>query len=384
MPRSVLTRREALMAATALAAMPSAARPLRRRFPVIDVTDLYHPHQDVGDNLDLIAAYALPEIDLRAVILDITQRFRDARPEAPEPRTGDAAGPRDPGYVPVLQLNYVFGRAVPCAAAPFEPLRSPDDALLDAPPFQQQGVELLIETLRRSREPVEIVSFGSARPIAAAWNREPALLRRKVRRVHLCAGAAPPGYLEWNVALDVHAFVRMLRCGLPVDIYPCATDRGPFSYGPHNGFWLLPDLRWVRDLHPRLRRYVVAAFERTARSDFLRAMDEEPSAEAIERTCRRPHNVWETCVWMRVADRRLVRRADGSHRIVPAAEVRPDDRVLPNEMRPVEVTVRDDGHFDWRPASRPTPWRLYDRGDPRENEAALREALPALYLGFAP
>ena len=46
------------------------------RTPIIDVTDLYHPYQDVGDNFDLVAAYALPEIDLRAVILDAHESFR--------------------------------------------------------------------------------------------------------------------------------------------------------------------------------------------------------------------------------------------------------------------------------------------------------------------
>ena len=39
----------------ALAALHAAPR-----VPLIDVTDLYHPHQDVGDNLDILAAYALP------------------------------------------------------------------------------------------------------------------------------------------------------------------------------------------------------------------------------------------------------------------------------------------------------------------------------------
>ena len=47
-----------------------------RTIPIIDVTDLYHPHQDVGDNFDLVAAYALPEVDLRAVILDAHDSFR--------------------------------------------------------------------------------------------------------------------------------------------------------------------------------------------------------------------------------------------------------------------------------------------------------------------
>lgn len=40
------------------------------KIPVIVITDLYHPAQDPGDNFDLLMAYALPNIDLKAVILD--------------------------------------------------------------------------------------------------------------------------------------------------------------------------------------------------------------------------------------------------------------------------------------------------------------------------
>jgi len=75
--------------------------------PLIDVTDLYHPHQDVGDNFDILAAYALPEPDLRAVILDCTEPFR--QPVAKDPGPGlfpDDRGPREPGFIPVLPLNY--------------------------------------------------------------------------------------------------------------------------------------------------------------------------------------------------------------------------------------------------------------------------------------
>ncbi len=36
------------------AAGSQAARPAVRRIPVIDCTDLYHPHQDVGDNFDIL------------------------------------------------------------------------------------------------------------------------------------------------------------------------------------------------------------------------------------------------------------------------------------------------------------------------------------------
>jgi len=358
------------------------SRPSPRRVPVIDVTDLYHPHQDVGDNFDLVAAYALPQMDLRAVILDVTEGYRHAAPQHQDPAFRDPTGPRDPGYIPVTQLNYLFGRDVPCAAAPFGRMQSPADKMLDAPAFQQFGVELLLRTLRQSSEPVEVLSFGSARPIAVAFNRQPDLLRQKVRRIHLCAGASSPECLEWNVMLDPHAMVCMLSCDLPVAIYPCATQDGPFAYGPHNCFWKLPDLKFIEKMHPRLKNYLAYAFGRSTRSDFLRFLDEPPHEEILKDVYGRGHNVWETSVWAQVSGRRIVRRADGHCRLIPAGEVLPTDTVLPNELKPCRIEVRPSGLFRFELTDRPTNFLIYDRGDPRANERALREALPALYQGF--
>src|SRR5579883_1528005 len=58
---------------------------------------------------------------------------------------------------------------------------------------------------------------------AVAYNRDPGLFHRKVKKIYLSAGSSTPGYLEWNVALDPNAFVRLLRSDLPIDIFPCAT-----------------------------------------------------------------------------------------------------------------------------------------------------------------
>jgi hypothetical protein len=94
------------------------------------------------------------------------------------------------------------------------------------------------------------------------------------------------------------------------------------------------------------------------------------------------HHVWETGVWICISGRCLVHRQDGTYRIVAAEDVTPNDTRLPNELRPCAVTVRDDGVYEFRETSAPSNFSVYYRGDPRENEAALREALPALYRSF--
>jgi len=356
-----------------------------KKVPIIDITDLYHPAQDPGDNFDIITAYALPEIDLRAVILDATDKFRHPYADDTNPMFRDMRGiARDPGYVPMTQMNCLFDRHVPFASGPLQPMTSPQDKLEQAPLFQQGGVELILRTLRESDEPVHILSFGSARTLAAAFNREPELLKEKVELIHLSAGASSSSFLEWNVLLDPQAIVCLLRSGLPIAIYPCATANGPFAYGPHNSFWKLQDLAFIRDMHPRLRRYLGFAFGHVQRMDFLRALESDLPDELMEEVYRMDHNVWETAIWAQVSGRRLVEHDNGTYRLIPATDVLPTDRVLPNELKPCSVLVHDDGSFTFELTQEHTNLWIYDRGDAELNEIALREALPALYQSFAP
>jgi pyrimidine-specific ribonucleoside hydrolase len=361
----------------------------QRRIPVINVTDLYHPPQDPGDNFDLIARYSLPEVELKAVLLDVTGAFR--KPVSDHPILSkffvDKNGPREPGVIPVIQLNAIFGKDVQFAVGPFSSMNSPADKMLDLPAFQQQGIDLILRTLRESQEPVEIASFGSARAIAVAYNREPALFRRRVRQIHLSAGASSLEFLEWNVALDPHPIVCLLRSSLPIAVYPCATKDGAFAYGPHNTYWKLPNVDFIDRMYPQLRQYLGYALGRVQRTDFLRVLEESFSTDFIKglvgKSYNGVHNVWETAVWMQISRRCLVQRANGHFAIIPQRAVRHSDKVLKNQLRPCLVEVRDDGQYRFELVSGESNFLIYERGDPTENEMALREALPEWYVSVS-
>lgn len=367
-----------------------------KKIPVIDITDTYHPYQDPGDNFDLIMAYALPEIDLEAIIFDVTEEF--LKPVANHPILyNDPNGPREPGIIPVMQLNYIFNRDVPFGVGPYTPMNSPGDKMLHAPGFQQKGVELILKTLKESSEPVHILSFGSARPVAVAYNRDPELFHTKVKQIHLSAGTASPGYQfgnseshnaipggEWNVALDSTAFIHLLRSDLPIAIYPCATKDGAFELGSHNTYWQLPNLQFIRRMDPSLSNYLDFAFGRVLRLDFLQAMEKDVDEDLPEGVYDQPHHVWETAVWAQISNRSLVRRANGHYRLIPKDEVLPTDQVLQNELKGCKVEVRSDGRFDFALTDEPTNFKIYTRGNPQENQKALQEALPHLYMSFKP
>ncbi len=97
-----------------------------------------------------------------------------------------------------------------------------------------------------------------------------------------------------------------------------------------------------------------------------------------------PHNVWETGTWARVSNRRLVRRADGHYRMIPAREVRSMDKVMPNDLRPCLLKVSDDGIFTFELTDKASNFLMDDRGDPYQNEKAFTEALIDFYDSIRP
>ena len=352
--------------------------------PVIVVTDLYVPAQDVGDNFDIIAPYALHGIDLKGVIFDVTDEYRFG--------IDNAGATREPGYIAVTQLNYLFGRNVPCACSPFTAMRSADDGMYDVPGFQQQGFELFFELLEKSEKPVDVVSTGSCRFLAVAYNRNPGLMKRKIRMLHICAGASSVSFKEWNIDLDETSATAILTSGLPISLYPCATENGPFDKGANNTFWSLDSLGFVMNMERSLRNYIVYSFLRKTDNSYLHYLDRPlPQADSSAFMDFRSdrfygsggaHYVWETSLWQQIADLALARRPGQEWRLVSRKDLTPEHEVFEEGMLPVTLDVRDDGCFSFEYSDKETGIAIYHRSDPELHQQALREALPALYMSF--
>jgi hypothetical protein len=184
------------------------------KLPVLYSTDLLHPHDDPDDHYDLATLFSMPEFDIRGIVLDLGERQAQ--------RTGQPA---------VEQMMSVTGRCVPTAVGLNRPLASRTDKALDAPPEFQHGVELILSVLRDSREPVTIFTTGSCRDLAVAFNREPALLREKVRALYCNVGSGPnEPQVEWNVKLDPAAYLRLFETDLPLYWCPCFGKDGYETY----------------------------------------------------------------------------------------------------------------------------------------------------------
>ncbi|HEY0865321.1 MAG TPA: hypothetical protein VGD97_14535 [Lacunisphaera sp.] len=355
--------------ASRLSGGPAAPGP-RRGIPLLHITDLYHPPQDPDDHLDLATIAALPEYDLRGVVLDATTKFLRAKPE------GWDIG-RDPGYVAVAQLGHLLGRAIPAAMGPLEPLAHPGDAALDRPRPEQGGINLLLDVLRQSSEPVTISIVGSGRVLAAAFNREPELLRTKTRAVLLNAGATAGPKREWNVGLDLAAYVALWRSGLPIHWYPCGTDRSAFDPAHERGtYWKVSHAALFRDLPDGLRAWLGYAFSGSPRGDFIRALADTGRGAEWEQLLAGERNMWST-ISLVLGAGRVPARTPAGWRFVPAAEAAGLE-TWPCRLDPIEGKADDEGHVLWQQVVEPATVHLFGRKSGTEYGAAMGEALNAL------
>ena len=371
---------------------------MEKKIPIIVITDLYHPYQDPGDNMDLIMGFGLPDVELKAVLLDITDAFRKDTADHPT-LWKDPRGPREAGIIPIEQLNYIFNRNVPFAIGPLSMMKSEDDKIDFFNNNEPDAILLLFNILNESEEPVEILSFGSARILAVAYNRNPELLKNKIAKIHLSAGTSSKNHElgkdigansipggEWNVALDPLAFNRILKSDLHVAIYPCAGKDGGFIKDHNNTYWELPDMSFVKQMDIQLQHYLDYAFKMKLQHDFLKAMDKDYSVVIDTDKYPKPFHVWESAIWLKATKRVVIKTSEGKYQLVKDNdEISGEYRIIDNELRPCVLTeIRDDGRFQFEYTDQPTNKEIYFRSNLDENEISLQIIIPVLYKSLQP
>jgi hypothetical protein len=336
----------------------------------VHLTDLYHPPQDPDDHIDLATIVGLADYEVRGVVLDITRKFL-----VPAPAGWDIA--REPGFVAVNQLAQLTGRTIPVAMGPTAPLAGFRDTAIDRPRAEQAGIELLLEVLARSREPVTISIVGSARVLAAAFNRAPELMKAKIRAILLNIGSTGGPKREWNVGLDPAAYIALWRSGLPIHWFPCGTDRSAFDPAHERGtYWKVRHDVLFRDLPDGLRAWLEYAFNGSVRGDIIRALAEGGRGADWDKVLTGERNMWATISLVMGAGRILARTPEG-WRFVPAAAAAGLEQ-WPCRLDPIRATVDDEAKVSWELAKEATPHCLFGRKPGPEYGPAMGEALNAL------
>lgn len=339
--------------------------------PVIYSTDLFHPPDDPDDHVDLATLFSLPELDVRAIILDL----------------GHQQGSK-PGEIPVRQMAALTGTQVPHATGLLCPLRYPEDKAENQFGKTDSAINLILQTLRDSERKVNIFTTGSLRDVAAALNRDEDLFRAKVARIYVNAGNSAGSPTEWNTLLDPQAYIRLMGSDLPVYWCPCfgpgatleALFKGTLKPQPYSTYWKFTQQEVFEALSPRLQNYFLYALGRklTQLEDPIAYLNRVPEESVKKTQWKARRNMWCTGPLIHAAGRQLYRQGNawGAFVSPPAGnelqkvfDFVPATVTIDREMRTTLDVTRTSGRF-----------KLFHPVDLESYEEAMTSALRRLLV----
>lgn len=312
-------------------ALVSHAQDTVHKVPILYCTDLFHPYVDPDDHFNLATLFAIEEFDIRGIVLENgVQQYRH------------------PGKIPLEQMMRLTGRRIPYEIGLGEPLKTLDDDGRDQPDKFQNGVELILDVLRKSPEKVTIFTTGSLRDLAAAFNRDRKLFRQKAGRIYINI-ADSEVRRDCNVDLDVHAWISIMRSGL--SIYWCARhDGGDRTRGRgYATWWQFPQHQLLMQSPVLLQKYFTYALSRVKGDNPLAYLSQPLSRQkmyrAFQRSSSHSHHqrsMWCTAPMLHAAGRKVVKTAEGGWAILPDPV---SDTAVTNAYTfiPVRVSVDDQG-----------------------------------------
>ena len=267
-----------LLALLLLPTLTFAAAP--GSIPILYTTDLLHPHSDPDDHYDLATLFALPEFDIRGLVFDLGEKGK-----------GKAA------LASLRQMMHLTQREIPWAEGLLHNLASPEDTG-EGYPEEQAGIRLILDTLRASVQPVTLFVTGSLRDIAAAYNQAPDLFKEKAGRLYINAGSVNDK-VEWNVGLDLNAYLRIMRSGLPIYWAPCFGNDGYETY------WRFTQSDVLDKLDPPLQQFFIYMLEKAGpgAGDPIAFLDAQPAPAARATYWPQPRNMWCTAPLLHAAGR---------------------------------------------------------------------------------
>lgn len=332
--------------------------------PVIYSTDLFHPHNDPDDHFDLATLFALPELEVKAILLD---------------QGGEQL--KHPGSLPLAQMRRITGQKVPSAIGLAEKLSSSTDDGRAQPAQFQAAIELLLKTLRESQKPVTIITAGSVRDVCAAWNRDPNLFRQKVGRLYLNIGSADDGTSEFNVQLDPLAYAGLMRSGLPIYWCPCLPIPNVGSNTIYRTYWHFHQSDVLETAPRSLQNFFIYALQRPAANELdpLKALKADP------RPWRRlvwemDRNMWCTAPFLHAAGYQL--RLSGQRWTLSRPAEAVDEAANPFTFIPAHVEVDDQGNTRKSLNSASPNMQIFKVSRPDAYQAAMRDSLRQLYQRF--
>ncbi|MEM7108666.1 MAG: nucleoside hydrolase, partial [Bacteroidota bacterium] len=204
---------------------------LETRTSIIYSSDLFLPYDDPDDHIDLVTLLSLPQLDVRAIVLDHTMK------ETVE-RTGV---PRVINFQAAQKAMKLFKReGIPVVSGCRTRLTDSMDDISNRAEEDQAGVNLILKTLQSVRDKeATLISTGSVRDFTAAYNRDPDLFHSKVKRLLISIGDSygATGTDDYNTFKDVEAWKGLITSGLPIDWLPTNPSKVRGAPSRYVSYW---------------------------------------------------------------------------------------------------------------------------------------------------
>lgn len=333
------------------------------KIPLLYCTDLFHPPDDPDDWFDLATLFAMDKFDIRGIVLDQGEKQKQRS-----------------GRIPIEQMMAITGKKTFASVYGLpRKLQSPSDKGLDQPEDLQAGVELILSVLKKSDKKVMLIAVGSMRDVCAAYNRQPELLKEKVERLYVVAGHSDGGE-EYNVKLDPHAYVGVMRSGLQVYWLPC------FGREPHVCRWQFKQREILEKCPLEVQNYFVYGLTRAdpKTTDAILALYKPIAADVKERIWAMDRAMWSTAAFINAAGLAVVKMDGQWHILAPedTGEAKPAFRFVPRR-----VAVNDEGvtrlEGDGNRATGQVMQVFQFKDTLNDYNAAMRDSLRSLLEGLA-
>lgn len=305
---------------------------------VILTTDLYHRHADPNDHWNLATMFAMAHlgwINFAGIMCDDDRAFTNA---GPYKRFGD------PSVESIAQLNYITGLAVPVGFGSRMPIKKKEDleeALLAKRKIS--SVTLLLETLQRAENKVDIHMCGSCKDVLIAYHYAPDLFEKKCDCIYLNAGTyAVQDPIEYNVALEPYAFSQIFKIPCNIRWSPCFDKliKPPYLPSERATYYEIDQadiLPYMSDALKKYYNYMFGGVDDTHWLTYLR----EPLDETILKSwANAKRQMWSTPGYLLSAGKYVTESGeikDGSPN---------DDSVF--SYTPIWVKANDDGILEWK------------------------------------
>ncbi|MCP4614248.1 MAG: hypothetical protein GY845_36650 [Planctomycetes bacterium] len=375
-----IDRRKVLgMAATGLAgsmlctrlAYGNHSEKVKKKTPMLHVTDLFSPHMDPDDHWDLACVYALScrgNIDLKGVLID----------HPPENADG-----RNPDIAAIAQMNLIAGTYASVAVGSGMPLKSRDDVQEFASPADRHGVRMVLDVLRKSPVPVVINILGSSRDIAIAGKKDPELFKTKCAAIYLNAGMgspkmSPASKPEYNVTLERYGFAAIFDLPCPIYWMPCFEEKESHrqqevsQYGTHYKFRQDQILPHMSDMVQNYFAYMFGKYTDNNWLGYLKGIRDEALLSKVGSLYR---HMWCTAGFLHAAGYTVTR--DG--RIVPLNK-KNEQPIFTFDA--IKVKCDDDGVTHWLDDDSSKDRFIFHVRDTDSYQSAMTSAMKSLLMAL--